>query len=382
MKNARMPDMLVVAVVSLCVLLAVILIGLLLKLRKMKAEKSGREEMMRKYMAGIDSLYDYLIRRGRLSPGKTRVADIVLEQKISAIRKQMEELIDSGGGDVPQVAVGAAVPEGSMPGVYIKAEITLSAGPRKDSRGQDTELGEDVAGTLSLPGQTFFWLLDGTSDSAAIQEEGAHIFSSRLLAQNIGYFIQRNIYRYSESLEQLVADAADAIRQEWIKRINQATPDKKAAIVRLFEQGFRPLCSTTLLVGKFLDSGRLEALRIGDSKLFPFLRGGGGELEMAREYPFGKDPTNESDRIAFMLDYSKEDGQFSIRCNTPRNLLAGCDGVVSVFVFSDGIGRVTEMQLASNNPGIVEMIRHNIGHIPQKTYDDKSLIVLERIINS
>jgi hypothetical protein len=81
------------------------------------------------------------------------------------------------------------------------------------------------------------------------------------------------------------------------------------------------------------------------------------------------------------LDYEETTGQFSIRTNTPRTLTETLKEVSCLFVFSDGIGRVTEAQLASNHPGVVEAIRQNVARIPQKTYDDKTLIILERILN-
>lgn len=374
------------------VLLTLILVGLILKIWKMSTEKRRREDLIRESTAGIDAIYQYFLDKKILKPNSMH--EFPIKHKLENIRKKIEDLVamyySEESPPAPPVSdtkptsntkpISDAKPQESC----IKAQVLLSAGPRKESGGHDTELGEDVAGTLSLSGQTFFWLLDGTSDSTAIHEEGSHIFSSRLLAQNISYHIQRNIHRYylsSEPLTKLVEEASAAVLQEWTKRINQTTPEKKAAIIRLFDQGFRPLCSTTLLMGSFSVSGSLEALRIGDSKLFPFLRNSTANLEMASEFPFSKDPTTESDRIAFVLDYSKENDQFSIRSNMARNMTAALKDVTSVFVFSDGIGRVTEMQLASNNPGIVELMLQNIGHIPQKTYDDKSLIVLERVIN-
>jgi hypothetical protein len=377
---------LITVLLAFLVLLAAI-IFLQIKRRKMRRQNNKQEETLRHYTAQLDALYDYLVGKGILTTGKTTIRDIWVEQKFSSIKAKMEELVDKylQEEDRNQLAGTAQQPAvDHTPDAYIKAEIMLSAGPRKDAGNQDTELGEDVAGVVCLPGQTLFWLLDGTSDNTEIREEESHIFSSRLLAQNIGHYIQKNIAHYFAedlALTTMLEQAAAQIVQDWTVRINQATPEKKAAIVRLLGQGFKPICSTTLLLGRLLTDGHLYALRTGDSKLFPFTRTPSGQLMLAGEFRLSRDPTTESDRIVFRLDYEEATGQFSIRTNTPRTLTETLKEVSCLFVFSDGIGRVTEAQLASNHPGVVEAIRQNVARIPQKTYDDKTLIILERILN-
>jgi hypothetical protein len=278
---------------------------------------------------------------------------------------------------------------------YIKSEIMVSAGPRKESGTDDTELGEDVAGSLSLPDQTFFWLLDGTSESALIKgtsdttgdsrQEQSHIFSSRLLAQNIANYIQKNIFKSLDgttSLEKLLDDARDQVLDEWVKRINNESPEKKSSIISVINKGLKPLCSTTVIIGRYETNGRLHVLRTGDSKVFPFIGGDDGNLILDKTFKFTRDPSEENDRVAFRLDYNEQNDQFTIKSNEHRWLCEVTENVVSAFAFSDGIGRMIETQLSSNNAGIVEMIKDNISRIQQKTYDDKALIILSRILNS
>jgi len=274
------------------------------------------------------------------------------------------------------------------PGISIKSEIMLTAGPRKEISGNDTELGEDVAGIVSFSEESLFWLLDGTSDSAAItgkdQENGyevSHIFSSRLLAQNLGHYIQKNIHRcFREQipLEDLLNNGCNYLKSEWEKRINSELQEKKESILQQISRGHKILCSTTVIMGRLLNNGHLYALRSGDSKIFPFIQVN-EQMELDKKFKLAADPKEDYDRIAFRPDYNQSTAAFVIKKNTPRWLTETSEDVQIVFAFSDGIGRITEAQLASNNPGIVEVIRQNIGRIPQKTFDDKSLIILERV---
>jgi len=155
-------------------------------------------------------------------------------------------------------------------------------------------------------------------------------------------------------------------------------PEKKESILQLISKGYKLLCSTTVIMGRLLNNGHLYALRSGDSKIFPFKQEY-GQIVLDSKFKLATDPKDDYDRIAFRLDYNESTASFIIKRNTPRWLSETSEDVQIAFAFSDGIGRITEAQLASKNPGIVEVIRQNIGRIPQKTFDDKSLIILERV---
>jgi hypothetical protein len=403
------------------------------KFRKMSGEHNRKQLLLDKYMSQVGRLENFLVRKNLMS-------DVVGRREIERLRNDIEELIerytneetrnqavndelqkmrdhiqeiskdkielqkrlDENNQAPTHVApMQASPPPPITPSfipfvapvthTFIKSEIIISAGPRKDTGNSDTELGEDVAGSISLPDQTFFWLLDGTSDMAAVKSlevsenedrhEEFHVFSSRLLSQNIGNYIQKNIEKYFNSqmrLEDLMQKSIEHVSTEWEKRINNEPQETKDSVIKMIDKGYKPLCSTTLIIGRLTTNGYLYALRTGDSKVMPFKKLN-GSLHIDKDFKFSADPTEEYDRIAFRLDYDKEGNSFSIKKNKPKWLEATSEDVQLVLAFSDGIGRVTEAQLNSNNPGITDMIRQNIGRIRQKTYDDKTLIILERV---
>jgi hypothetical protein len=383
----------------------------------MSYDLSLKEEMLKSHTWDVYSLKNYLQNKNLLNTiagnhlGKTFeiIEELIIKylnesQRNEEKNKEIEELKtrlqqvkqeieDAKKSEAPvatqiQPVIQFVPYTNSQPGINIKSEIILTAGPRKDTTGNDTELGEDVAGLVSLQEETFFWLLDGTSDSAAITgndgdngHEASHIFSSRLLAQSVGHYIQKHIHRCFNGqipLEQLLQEANEHISNEWVKRINNELPEKKGSILQMIHKGFQLICSTTVIMGRLLNNGHLYALRTGDSKIFPFKQVN-GQTVLDREFKFTADPKEEHDRIAFRLAYDETTTSFVIDRNKPRWRTETAEDIHIAFAFSDGIGRITEAQLASNNPGIVEAIRQNMGRIPQKTFDDKSLIILERV---
>jgi len=407
----------------------VILISQQLKLRKMATDQAMREKMIASYTEALENLHKYLVDKKMLNVQTTNIHDSYFKVNIPLIKNKIIELIDkylnedarntgiaadkeavltklkeiqlenynltnkltqyeSNNQSLPAVQyVPYVIPEHTA---HIKTQIMISAGPRKETGNTDTELGEDVAGTISLPKQTFFWLMDGTSDSVKLSVDGtpyeeSHIFSSRLLAQSIGQFVQKHIaqcFDQKTTLDQLLMQARDHVQQEWTERINALPAEKKQAIIQLIQEGFKPLCSTTAIIGRLTENGHLYVLRAGDSKVFPFIQHNGEGTILQPGFKLSKDPTNDNDRVAFRLDYNPEQNAFYILFNNTAWAIETAENINLAFVFTDGIGRVIETQLNSNNPGITEIIKQNIARIPQKTYDDKTLIVLERILNS
>lgn len=378
-----------------------------LQIRRLKELRDELRRML--YVIGIDVPLmspedDRMIQEMTLHQEHATESIQAQAQKIRELNDQLEESkreiqalktrLSSGSlpaapaPPAPVPIIIALPPE--MPPAYIKSEIMLSAGPRKETNKEDTELGEDIAGTLSLPGMTFFWLLDGTSESAIIHDQppaagqpGAHIFSSRLLAQDMACYFQKNILQHTRdrlALHTLVEKAQKHIREEWLTTLNSGRADRREAMITLIGSGYKPLCSTTLILGCMRADGMLYAIRIGDSKLYPFSREKDGDPQLLKSFRFKDAPRDENDRIGFMLVHDSDTGLFDIRMNKPRWAGADANDVSAAFVFSDGIGKVIEAQLASGNAQYLEKIRQNIPRIPQKTYDDKSLLVLERIV--
>lgn len=390
---------------------------LYLKLKKMSDELSLKDQMLENHTRDIGKLMNFLESKNLMTSiagyhlGNTyKIIEELISQylnesqsneektkEIIDLRARMQQITkETEEAKKRSIPVAAPVqPEikfvpytNIQPGISIKSEIILSAGPRKDTAGNDTELGEDVAGVVSLPEETFFWLLDGTSDSAAITgtspENGhktSHIFSSRLLAQSIGHYIQKNIYRcFSKQipLEHLLNEACENVSNEWQIRIKELPDTKKESMLQTIRKGYKLLCSTTVIMGRLLNDGHLYALRTGDSKIFPFKQVN-EETVLDREFELTADPKEDHDRIAFRLDYDEPTKDFVIKKNIPRWITRTSSDIDIAFAFSDGIGRITEAQLASNKKGIIDGIRQNLGRIPQKTFDDKSLIILERV---
>lgn len=387
-ESTSSPTILSWAIGALAVLLVLVLF-LFFKNQRLTSEDRRKRKLLENYSNDLEKIKTNENTRSQamnaeIDSLKNRLRETVKEDTVLQNPPAQTQTPASSVQFIPYVT--------TTPKSFIKSEIILSAGPRKDNGNNDTELGEDVAGAVSFPNQTFFWILDGTSDSAAIKSLGVedntmrheevHIFSSRLLAQNIGYYIQKNIRQCLEDkleLNELMTRAIAHVSAEWEKRLNNELPEKKGSILQLIRKGFKPLCSTTVIMGRLLDDGNLYALRTGDSKLFPFKKAN-GQLTLDKTFKFTADPTDEYDRIAFRLDVDEASQSFIIKQNIPKWLTQSTDNVDYVFAFTDGIGRVTEAQLASDNPGIVEMIRQNIARIPQKTYDDKTLVILERVI--
>ena len=283
------------------------------------------------------------------------------------------------------------------PNSYIKSHILISAGPRKDTLGKDTELGEDVAGTISGPYQTFFWLLDGTSDSTSLKiskyfhdenndkiEELSHVFSSRLLAQQLGEYFQEHIercFQEGKKLDEILIEAKLKILENWVDRLNNhLSPEEKGPIFEMIKKGFKPTCSTTILIGMLNHDGHLYSLRSGDSKILVF-DNINGICHLKENTWFAQDPTDEYDRIAFRLYLGEEGNKLQIKTNDQNCKDEMVQNVDSAFIFTDGIGRITESQLKTFHPNLdmTEQVRKTIGMINQKTYDDKTLIVLKRI---
>lgn len=414
--NSRLTGSSKIIIWSLILISVAGFLFLYFKLKKMSYDLSLKDQMLESHTREVEELRKFLLSNNLLTPTETHLNEIfksieglitkyLAEDKsnqeknkeIEALRTSLQQ-VKQESEEAKKSSLPAAssiqllsqfVPYSNRePGISIKSEIMLTAGPRKEISGNDTELGEDVAGIVSFSEETFFWLLDGTSDSAAItgkdqknSYEVSHIFSSRLLAQNLGHYIQKNIqrcFREQIPLEDLLNDGCNYLKSEWEKRINSELQEKKESILQQIGRGHKILCSTTVLMGRLLNNGHLYALRSGDSKIFLFKQVN-EQIEFDKQFRLSAEPKYDYDRIFFQLDYDESTAAFVINKNAPRWLTETSADVQSVFAFSDGIGRITEAQLASRNPGIVEVIRQNIGRIPQKTFDDKSLIILERV---
>ena len=109
------------------------------------------------------------------------------------------------------------------------SEVMVTAGPRKKFNTSplegDVGLGEDVAGVICFQDSVYFWVLDGTSDADHIDiphpketERIVNFFSSRFLAQTIGWQIQNAIQKTvnsNVSARTILELAIKESRKEW-----------------------------------------------------------------------------------------------------------------------------------------------------------------------
>lgn len=254
----------------------------------------------------------------------------------------------------------------------IHSEILISAGPRKTSS-DDTELGEDVAGVVSTPNRTFFWLLDGTSESGSIagkndKEEVSHIFSSRLLAQDLSYFIQNNCNK--ERLGALILSGVELIKSKWLEEIRRLPDPKKDELREFLARGLNIRCSSTVIVGHFSSDGNLHYLNYGDSNVIsPGISGDSSLTE------------DNSSASRIILQLIIQQGEFEIVSNNLNDLVNHTHfkrGVSVAYVFSDGVGKLMQSRLKSSMGKNEKLVRAVMARAPHKTYDDKSLIILKR----
>ncbi|CAG5072934.1 hypothetical protein DYBT9623_04470 [Dyadobacter sp. CECT 9623] len=256
----------------------------------------------------------------------------------------------------------------------ILSEIFMSAGPRKNSS-DDTELGEDVVGISSGFNRTFFWLMDGTSESSSVgssteedEQEINYVFSSRLLAQELSYFFQQNCEK--ERIAKLVTSAIRVIKIKWLEELNKLPEQKRTDISDYLSKGLNIRCSSTLVFGYFSSAGELQYVNYGDSNVIP--------ISNAKHLNI---PILEPTANRIILQLSIKNGLFDIESNNIDDIeehLYFVRNIRIVYVFSDGIGKLMQSRLKSSLGNNEALVRAVMAKAPHKTYDDKSLIILKR----
>jgi hypothetical protein len=256
----------------------------------------------------------------------------------------------------------------------ILSEIFMSAGPRKNLS-DDTELGEDVAGISSAYDRTFFWLMDGTSESSSVnsnvgddEKEINYIFSSRLLAQELSYFFQRNCGK--ERIAKLVILAIQKIRIKWLEELNKLPEQKRIDISAYLSKGLNIRCSSTLVFGYMNSSGELHYVNYGDSNVIP--------LSNTKDLNIS---ISESTANRIILQLIIKNGEFDILSNNMDDIeehLHFARNVRIAYIFSDGIGKLMQSRLRSSLGNNEELVRAVMAKAPHKTYDDTSIIILKR----
>jgi len=259
--------------------------------------------------------------------------------------------------------------------LYFYSELMVTAGPRKnfeeDANDGDFDLGEDFTGCFIKKDKAFFWLLDGTSDSTILKDsEKKEYFSSRLLAQELGWHIQNAIW--SKSLDDfnsrtVLENAFNHIKENWQRRIDELLETDKESLAKKVEEKAQLFVSTTVILGMLTIGGFLDVSQVGDSaiavnpeNIFPENKG--------RFFVIIK---NENGKIA--VTTSSDNSFEDTRCQTEK-----LENIESIVLASDGISKNTLAWLKIRKPDFRNpSFRKTISAIRQGTCDDKALCVIQ-----
>ncbi|SFQ52478.1 Protein phosphatase 2C [Hymenobacter arizonensis] len=294
----------------------------------------------------------------RLAQARQPIAEEAKQQVL--VEPQKESTLVS---DVP----AAPLSSGLLP----KVELLISAGPRKSTR--ETELGEDVAGSVLTPNRVIFWVLDGTSDTVVIPgEQGRDLLSSRLFCLAISAALHQLAHKFTDAhklAEAALDEAAAQLKslvaehQESFQKFGKSEP----------EQTSHWDVSTTMLVGILSDTGEVDLFRIGDSKAICF----GLDKQVVATVVDQKPASIGLGRIHARLVRGE---LFTLQLFTPDRedqLHRGrASGVRRIIAFSDGVGPSTEQYLRRMlAQRTYSQFHDELGRTPNKTFDDKTLVL-------
>jgi len=290
------------------------------------------------------------------------------KETVLELNKVKDELKNKSNSSNATVTLD--VPHFEIPdGVFINSNILVSPGPRKD-KDNDTELGEDATGILNTQYGTFFWILDGTSDSPSIVNEKEHIFSSRILAQLMNKNIREELILKSNeniNLKELLFNSVESSKRDLMEKLKSSSNDILQKIASNIKSNNTPFCSTTVLIGFLSKQGTLQYFYLGDSEVLSFYND--GNKLIANE----KDKNDNPSRL--FVSILMNDNSFVLKTNSfdEKLVVYKKENIDLVVAFSDGIGSSEKSLLV--NPALS---LSKISLVNQLTYDDKTLLVLER----
>ncbi|MEM8524223.1 MAG: hypothetical protein AAGG68_06255 [Bacteroidota bacterium] len=302
------------------------------------------------------------------------------DQLVSNLRRQQLKLNTGNSEQIHNFNLPPLLPLSKR---YFFGEVMLTAGPRKkfeDGKPQegDFDLGEDVAGFSIRDRNAFFWVLDGTSDSARLlKKNNREYFSSRLLAQSIAWNLQSEINDSWNNFDliKVVEIAINKTYQSLQTELTNLGNEDRQLLTETLTQRKNLYCSTTIMVGRLSLDGSAEIYRIGDSSAILHTFDGDNI-----DTPISQSPHNYGRQFANIgLDTQ---GNVELKFNTFEDLrgeLFSYPNIKTIVAASDGIGNSTMMHLRQNPTyNFVEpKVRKTLASIPQKTQDDKSLCILQ-----
>ena len=294
------------------------------------------------------------------------------EQTIEEYKRRLD-LIQDENNQLKLSSANSKLPQTSSSNFW--GQVLLSAGPRKTSR--DSELGEDTAGFCVDGNRAFFWVLDGTSDSPVIAHGRKEIMSSRLLAQHLGVNLQKGIADNNSDSKSWLENAIRTTEEQWKQTFSNISEEERKDIIEdLVKRADMADVSTTAIVGIVGIDGKASIARIGDSKVFCLDKGG-----KIIEDKLAQKPQSESYGRLYAR-VTRTDVSIDLSLTKSMDILrlhdSDIDEVKTVLAFSDGIGPITENFLREHfDKRSLEDTLLNIVGIPQQTYDDKSLVIIQ-----
>lgn len=263
---------------------------------------------------------------------------------------------------------------------YFFGEVMVTAGPRKNftdnPKDGDYGLGEDVAGFICMKEVVYFWVLDGTSNADRINiphphkaEQQQELFSSRLLAQTIGWNIQESIKAQGKAIPMAVDILNQAIQltqHEWQEKLDKLPSQSKADLEKMLRDRKSIHCSTTALLGTLSLNGDLDICLVGDSKVItlPPLK-----KNMApKGRLFTAISLDENDKIELVFNPLKDIHQTCQQLKI-HTLIAMTDGIS--YPAENWLQGLTSIDFSSKN------IRSILAHQAANTQDDKAICIIQ-----
>lgn len=253
------------------------------------------------------------------------------------------------------------------------AELLMTAGPRKE---KDGELGEDACGLVIRSNACYFWLADGTSESALLEDQKRRIqFSSRRLAQELSSVFRQSTVDHPDLAERLdnstpvIAELLRSCLTTVLDRWNVHLAETLKSDQGWLDQAFLPEMapsrdfSTTFLCGGLTRNGNLQAACYGDS---PFTARSEEQFTVFRPLNYRFFVRLLKQGSSYLFVSSKEFEIQTIDLTDVSVVVAGTDGAGNVFELIQSQGSTCPFR----------ELRHRINLFRPNTHDDKSLCII------
>ena len=261
------------------------------------------------------------------------------------------------------------------------SEVMVTAGPRKKFNTSPVEgdvgLGEDVAGVICFKDSVYFWVLDGTSDADHVDiphpketKRIVNFFSSRFLAQTIGWQIQNAIQKTvnsNVSARTILELAIKESRKEWEENLTYLSTGTRLQLRNVLKERKSLQCSTTAIFGILTLDGVLDVCQIGDSKLvvYPPLN----QSLVSKGRQFFSLSLNEFDNIQFSHNDMANAHFQDVQATKVQTVMAMTDGIS--YAMEKWLGNMSNIDLSDTT------FRRSLANQPGTTQDDKAICIVQ-----